>query len=100
MAMPTAFRQEPPAGWKPAQASDRLPRGRWWTLFGDSTLDALADQAVAANYTVQVSEAAVRQARAQLQQTGAARYPTLAGSLGASRTTGSASGFSSGASAG
>lgn len=96
MAMPTAFRQEPPAGWKQAQASDRLPRGRWWTLFGDSTLDALADQAVAANYTVQVSEAAVRQARAQLQQTGAARYPTLAGSFGASRTTGSASVFSSG----
>ena len=44
-------------------------------MFGDSTLDALADQAMAANQTVQVSEAAVRQARAQLQQTGAARYP-------------------------
>jgi NodT family efflux transporter outer membrane factor (OMF) lipoprotein len=96
MQTPAAFRQEPPAGWKQAQASDRLPRGRWWTLFGDSTLDALADQAIVANQTVRISEAALRQSRAQLQQTGAARYPTVNGSFGASRTTGSSSGFASG----
>ncbi len=97
ISTPAAFRQEPPAGWRPAQAGDRLPRGRWWSMFNDSTLDALADQAIVANNTVQISEAAARQARAQLQQTGAARYPTLSGGLSASRTSGSASGFSAGA---
>ncbi|MFS8064624.1 MAG: RND transporter, partial [Luteimonas sp.] len=42
LATPAAFRQSPPAGWKQAQAGDRLPRGRWWALFGDTTLDDLA----------------------------------------------------------
>ena len=94
VATPAAFRQEPPAGWKEAQAGDRLPRGRWWTLFDDSTLDALADQAIRANNTVQASEAAVRQARAQLRQVGAARYPSLSAGFSASRSSGSTSGFS------
>lgn len=94
VATPAGFRQEPPAGWKPASASDRLPRGRWWSLFGDSTLDALADQAMLANNSVQISEAAVRQVRAQLQQTGAARYPIVSGAFSASRTSGSRAGFS------
>ena len=63
VAAPAVYRQEPPAGWKAADASDRLSRGRWWTLFGDSTLDALADQAVSANHTVQASEAALQRGR-------------------------------------
>src|SRR5262249_34344526 len=31
-------------GWKAASPSDHLPRGRWWTIFGDRDLDALEDQ--------------------------------------------------------
>ena len=96
VATPAAFRQEPPAGWKEARAADRLPRGPWWQAYGDSTLDALAGQALAANQTVQASEAAVRRSRAALQQTGAARYPVLSGGFNASRTTGSSSAFSGG----
>ena len=45
VATPEQFRQEPPPGWKEADAADRLPRGRWWTLFGD--VEADADQAFA-----------------------------------------------------
>jgi outer membrane protein TolC len=96
ISVPAAYRQQPPAGWTQAQAADRLPRGAWWSMYGDSTLDALAQQALAANQTVRASEAAVRQARAQLQQIGAARYPVLSGGLSASRTTGSSSGSSVG----
>jgi len=94
VATPASFRQEPPPGWKEAQAADRLPRGPWWRMYGDSTLDALAEQAMAANQTLQASEAAVRQARAQLWQAGAARYPVLSGGFNASRTSGSSAGFS------
>ncbi|NLD54808.1 MAG: efflux transporter outer membrane subunit [Burkholderiaceae bacterium] len=96
VASPERFRQEPPPGWKEAGAADRLPRGRWWVLFGDSTLDALADQAMVANHSVQVAEATWRQARAQLAQAGAARYPVLSGGFSATRSTGSRGGTSAG----
>jgi outer membrane protein TolC len=97
LSMPASFRQEPPAGWKTAEASDRLPKGQWWKVFGDPLLDKLADQAMAANQSVAVSEAAVRQAGAQLQQTRAVRYPTLTGGFNASLSRGSVSSGSSGA---
>jgi outer membrane protein TolC len=96
VATPATFRHAPPEGWKEAGAADRLPRGRWWSLFGDSTLDALADQAIIANNSVQASEAAWRQARAQLAQAGAGRYPTVSAGFSASRTSGSRSGASGG----
>ena len=99
MSTPAAFREAPPAGWKEAQARDRLPKGRWWTVYGDPLLDALADQAMAANHTVEISEAAVRQARAQLQQTRSTRYPTLTGGLNASLSKGSVASAASAASA-
>jgi hypothetical protein len=95
MPTPAAFREAPPAGWKEAQARDRLPKGRWWTVFGDPLLDALADRAMAANHTVEISEAAVRQARAQLQQTRSTRYPTVTGGLNASLSKGSVSAVAS-----
>lgn len=96
VATPEQFRQAPPPGWKEAGAADRLPRGRWWTLFGDPTLDALADQAMRANHSVQAAEAAWRQARAALAQAGAARYPLVSGGFSASRTTGSRGAVSGG----
>jgi len=92
IATPAEFRQQPPPGWKESQAGDRLPRGSWWTLFGDSTLDALAVQALKANNTVQAGDAALRQTRAQLGQFRAARYPVVSGGLSASRSAGSVSG--------
>jgi len=96
---PAAFREEPPAGWKAAEAGDRLSKGPWWTMFGDASLNALAEQAMGASQTVEISEAAVRQARAQLQQTRATRYPTLTGGFNASLSSGSASSGSGAASA-
>src|ERR1700678_3440359 len=35
--------------WKIAQPSDQTPRGNWWVIFDDSTLNALEDQALSAN---------------------------------------------------
>ena len=96
VATPEQYHQAPPPGWKEAGAADRLPRGRWWTLFGDSTLDALADQAMAANNSVQVAEATWRQARAQLAQAGAARYPVLSTGFSATRSSGSRVGSAAG----
>src|SRR5690349_2882521 len=32
--------------WKPAQPSDAISRGEWWTVFGDETLNKLEEQAL------------------------------------------------------
>ena len=45
---------------------------RWWELFGDTTLDALVEQALANNRDVAVAAARVQQARANLKTVRAA----------------------------
>jgi NodT family efflux transporter outer membrane factor (OMF) lipoprotein len=47
--------------WRPAAPSDALPRGSWWTLFGDPRLDDLERRAADANQSL-------KQARAQYLQ--------------------------------
>src|SRR3979411_666315 len=50
--------------WKPAQPSDTLSRGKWWEIFGDEKLNALADQVDVSNENVRTAEARLRQAEA------------------------------------
>jgi NodT family efflux transporter outer membrane factor (OMF) lipoprotein len=71
-------------GWKTAQPSDHLPRGQWWTVFGDSELDALEEQIAAANQNLRIAEARLRQARALVRFNRAALFPTISASAGAS----------------
>ena len=53
------------------------PDPRWWRGFGSAELDRLMADAVAANQTIAVAEAQLRQADAQLRITGAALLPVL-----------------------
>ena len=71
-------------GWKTAQPSDHLPRGQWWTVFGDSELNALEEQIAAANQNLRIAEARLRQARALVRFNRAALFPTISASVGAS----------------
>ena len=48
---------------------------RWWELFGDTTLDALVEQALANNRDVAVAAARVQQARANLKTVRAQYLP-------------------------
>ena len=66
------------ARWKTAQPSEALPRGAWWTVFGDPALDALEAEAVAANADLAAAAARVKQARALLRGAEADRYPQVA----------------------
>jgi multidrug efflux system outer membrane protein len=50
---------------------------RWWTLFGDPTLDALVARALERNHDLTVAAARVREARARLDEAGAAGSPAL-----------------------
>ena len=71
-------------GWKVAQPQDAIVRGKWWEMYGDFELNALAAQVQIANLSVAQAQAAFQQARAVAQAARAAYFPTL--SVGASVT--------------
>ena len=73
--VPPAYKED--AGWKVAQPQDQLPRGKWWEVFGDPQLNALAEQVNVSNQSVQLALAQYRQARALVQEARSALFPTV-----------------------
>lgn len=71
--------------WKQAQPSEELSRGKWWAIFGDSTLNALEEEALLANQNLQAAAARLKEARALTQAARAGLFPTVGAGLGASR---------------
>lgn len=80
---PAAFKEE--AGWKRAEPADAIERGRWWTVFADPELDALALRVAVDNQNVRLAEARVRQARAVSAEARAGLFPRAGATGGASR---------------
>ena len=80
--MTAAFKETD--GWKVAQPSDHLPKGRWWEIFGDPELHALVEEVSAANQNLKIAEARLREARAMVRFNRAALFPTISAGLGAS----------------
>ncbi len=78
-----AYSENPPGsfqeanGWKPAQPSDAVMRGKWWELYGDPQLNLLEEQVDSANQNLKVSEANFRQARAAIALNRSSLYPTI-----------------------
>ena len=78
-----AFKEAPPAPvadagvWQPARPADGSPRGKWWEVFGDPTLNTLEDQVTAANQDLKIAAARFQQARALVGVSRAAEFPTL-----------------------
>lgn len=64
--------------WKTAQPNDAVSRGKWWEIFGDAKLNALADQVNISNENVRAAEARLRQAEALVEQSRSGLWPTLA----------------------
>lgn len=52
----------------------------WWRSLGDSTLDALIEEAVAGSWDVETAKARVREARAAFRQAGGALLPSISAS--------------------
>lgn len=73
------------AGWKLASPRDSEPKGDWWTLFHDPTLDRLEPEVEVTSQTVIAAEANYRQALALISEARAALFPTLAVSPSVSR---------------
>jgi len=95
---PAAYKEA--QDWKPAEPNDQLPRGNWWGVFGDSTLDALEAQVDVSNQTIKSFEARVQQARALTAQARSGFFPTVSGSVSATRSSSAASSRSASASSG
>jgi NodT family efflux transporter outer membrane factor (OMF) lipoprotein len=73
-----------PATYVESAASPAIERAsgnqdlyNWWRQFGDGTLDALVERALAHNLTLASSASRIREARFQQIETGAAAYPSL-----------------------
>ena len=65
--------------WKAAEPTDNVPRGEWWTIFQDPTLNALEEQASTANFDLQAAIARVNRARAIARFRGGELMPTVEG---------------------
>src|SRR5215475_7750242 len=74
--VPTAFKEPPPEGWKEAQPSDGLLKGKWWEIYQDPELNALEEQISISNQNVLAAEAQFRQARDAIWIARSALFPT------------------------
>ncbi len=75
VGVPPAYKEA--KDWKASSPRSEIPRGRWWELFGDAELDALASQVDVDNQTIRAAEARVRQAQALTDAARSRYYPTL-----------------------
>jgi multidrug efflux system outer membrane protein len=86
-APPGSASQTTPAGatWKTAQPSDHLPRGEWWSVFDDATLNRLETRALAANQGLAAAMARLKASRALGDAAHAGLFPTLSAGVGPTR---------------
>jgi multidrug efflux system outer membrane protein len=63
--------------WKEGKPLDDVPKGAWWELFGDSTLNDLESRASQSNQELRAAVARVEQARASARVARAEFLPTL-----------------------
>lgn len=70
---PPSWKEQPP--WRVATPQDSIPKGSWWSIFGDSELDQYEKQALAANQTIEVARNQLEQARASARITQSGWYP-------------------------
>ncbi|MDB5328084.1 MAG: transcriptional regulator, Fis family [Phycisphaerales bacterium] len=90
-----AYSATQPASTQPMVEVPPVDLARWWETFNDPQLNQLISDAVASNFDVQIAQARVRQARAQLDVAYGGLFPTVDGSASysrarASKTTSSA----------
>ncbi len=73
---PAAFKGDTTI-WQPATPADKLPRGAWWTVYKDPTLNAMIARLDAANADLAVAMANFDRATAYAAQARADYYPTV-----------------------
>jgi NodT family efflux transporter outer membrane factor (OMF) lipoprotein len=81
---PAAFKEA--EGWKLAQPQDVAPKGNWWEVFGDATLNELEAQVDISNQNIKAAEAQLRAAQALTQAARAGLFPTVGAAGAATRS--------------
>jgi multidrug efflux system outer membrane protein len=82
MTVPSAYKETGP--WTPASPADAAPRGPWWTVYGDETLNGLEQQIEAGNPNLALALARYDEAQANLAQARSYLVPEV--DVGASAT--------------
>jgi NodT family efflux transporter outer membrane factor (OMF) lipoprotein len=75
--VPTVDQYKESDGWKAAQPSDQLTRGKWWQIYGDASLNELEEQLTTSNQDLKTAEAHFREARAMVRYNRASQFPTI-----------------------
>jgi outer membrane protein, multidrug efflux system len=75
VATPAAY--DGAMAWGKAVPADNLPKGPWWQLFGDETLNGLEEEAAAHNPEISAALARVEEARATARISKSDFYPHL-----------------------
>jgi multidrug efflux system outer membrane protein len=75
-----------PSPFHEAQPLDSLPKGTWWTLFGDPELNQYEERALANNQTLKAAIARLDEARATARVTASGLYPELDAGIRATRS--------------
>jgi NodT family efflux transporter outer membrane factor (OMF) lipoprotein len=83
---PTAFKEQ----WQAAAPADDLPKGPWWLVYGDPTLNDLEEAALAANQSIKIAEAQYRIAAASVSAARWALLPSLSVTATKTKTFGAA----------
>ena len=73
--------------WKIAEPRDGVPRGKWWEIFADAQLNALADRVTVSNQSLKQAEAQYRGAQALVRSARAGLFPTVSGTAGVTRSS-------------
>ena len=88
MEVPAVYKEQ--GDWKQAEPKDELIRGKWWLVFGDKQLNALAEQVDVSNQNLKAAEAKFRQATALTQSARAGLFPTISASASSTRSSAAA----------
>ncbi len=73
--VPVSYKEA--AAFAPAHPLDTIPRGAWWTVFGDPTLNALESRIDTGNPTLAAALAELQRARAFAAEARAGLFPAL-----------------------
>ena len=82
---PMAWRTEPTPPWQVASPRDAFPKGEWWAIFEDKTLNDYERQLLSANESLFAAKDRLAQARAAARISAAAYFPQLSTDLSAAR---------------
>ena len=84
---PNAWKTQPP--WQEATPKDAIPKGAWWEVFHDSTLDGYEQQLLQANQSLVAARDRLSQARSLARVATANYFPQLSADPNAQRVRGS-----------